>query len=179
MATLKEQDIVLTSKDASGNPVIQMPITRAANVEDLTATCLPLSGGNLSGNLTVQSKNVVRSVNGTFADANGNVTISASKQIIPSSQIQGVVLSVLGTYTFQNAFLGYVNAFIDMNGSSTATISINGEAVKTATSTSNTMSKTLSLNVQAVSFNAGDTITLACTKAVNEAQLSLTGFFYV
>ena len=76
MATLKEQDIVLTSKDASGNPVIQMPITRAANVEDLTTTCLPLSGGNLSGNLTVQSKNVVRSVNGTAADVSGNVAIT-------------------------------------------------------------------------------------------------------
>ena len=49
MATLKEQDIVLTSKDASGNPVIQMPITRAGNVEDLTSTCLPLSGGTMKG----------------------------------------------------------------------------------------------------------------------------------
>ena len=37
---------------------------------------LPLSGGNVTGNLTVQSKNVVRSVNGTTADASGNVAIS-------------------------------------------------------------------------------------------------------
>ena len=55
MATLKEQDIVLTSKDASGNPVIQMPITRAGNVEDLTSTCLPLSGGTMKG--TVKTSN--------------------------------------------------------------------------------------------------------------------------
>ena len=41
---LKEQDVVLTTKDASGNTVIQMPITRAANVEDLTSTCLPFNG---------------------------------------------------------------------------------------------------------------------------------------
>lgn len=76
MATLKEQDIVLVDHDSGGNPILQMPITRAANVEDLTSTCLPLSGGNLTGNLTVQNKNVVRSVNGTIADSTGNVTIS-------------------------------------------------------------------------------------------------------
>ena len=75
---LKEQDIVFTGKDTSGNTIIHMPITRAANVEDLTATCLPLSGGNVSGNLTVQGKNVVRSVNGTSADASGNVTLTVS-----------------------------------------------------------------------------------------------------
>ena len=74
--TLKEQDVVLTTKDADGNTIIQMPITRAANVEDLTNTCLPLGGGDVSGNLTVQSKNVVRSVNGAAADANGNVSIT-------------------------------------------------------------------------------------------------------
>ena len=73
---LKEQDIVFTGKDTSGNTVIQMPITRAANVEDLTTTCLPLSGGNVTGNLTVESKNVVRSVNGTSAGTDGNVTLS-------------------------------------------------------------------------------------------------------
>ncbi len=33
MATLKEQDIVLHTKDASGNPVIQLPVTRLENVE--------------------------------------------------------------------------------------------------------------------------------------------------
>lgn len=49
MATLKEQDIVLTTKDVAGNTVIQMPITRAANVEDLTSTCLSLAGGTMTG----------------------------------------------------------------------------------------------------------------------------------
>lgn len=38
--------------------------------------CLPLSGGNVTSNLTVKNKNVVRSVNGTFADANGDVTLT-------------------------------------------------------------------------------------------------------
>lgn len=46
---LKEQDVVLYSTDTSGNKVIQMPITRAGNVEDLTNTCLPLSGGTMQG----------------------------------------------------------------------------------------------------------------------------------
>lgn len=50
---LKEQDVVLYSTDADGNKVIQMPITRIENVE----------GG-------------VKSVNGAFVDANGNVEIA-------------------------------------------------------------------------------------------------------
>lgn len=32
---LKEQDIVFTTQDADGNTVIQMPITRAGNIEDV------------------------------------------------------------------------------------------------------------------------------------------------
>lgn len=48
---LKEQDIVFTGKDSSGNTIIQMPITRAANVEDLTSTCLPLAGGTMTGGI--------------------------------------------------------------------------------------------------------------------------------
>ena len=86
---LKEQDIVFTGQDTSGNTVIQMPITRASNVEDLTTTCLPLSGGNLSGNLTVQDKNVVRSVNGTAADASGNVVITVGYHTGNATSIGG------------------------------------------------------------------------------------------
>lgn len=37
---------------------------------------LPLSGGNVTGNLTVQSKNVVCSVNGSIADMAGNVSLA-------------------------------------------------------------------------------------------------------
>ena len=36
---------------------------------------LPVSGGNVTGNLTVQGKNLVRSVNGTVADVNGDVAV--------------------------------------------------------------------------------------------------------
>ena len=46
---------------------------RVALNNDL-ANYLPLAGGNLTGNLTVQNKNVVRSVNGVNADAMGDVS---------------------------------------------------------------------------------------------------------
>jgi len=42
------------------------------------ADYLPLAGGNVTGNLTVQNKNLVRSVNGVNADANGNVLLIES-----------------------------------------------------------------------------------------------------
>lgn len=35
---LKEQDIVFTTTDEAGNPVIQFPITRVENVEDAVRT---------------------------------------------------------------------------------------------------------------------------------------------
>lgn len=50
---LKEQDIVFTDKDANGNTIIQMPITRVENVEG-----------------------AVKTVNGDKPDPNGNVTVS-------------------------------------------------------------------------------------------------------
>ena len=46
------------------------------NITPAQTGCLPLGGGNVTGNLTVQSKNVVRSVNGTTADTDGNVTLT-------------------------------------------------------------------------------------------------------
>jgi hypothetical protein len=39
---------------------------------------LPLTGGNVTGNLSVQNKNVVRSVNGVDANEIGNVTLDIS-----------------------------------------------------------------------------------------------------
>lgn len=102
---LKEQDIVFTGKDSSGNTILQMPITRAANVEDLTSTCLALSGGNLTGNLTVQSKNVVRSVNGSTADATGNVTLSITHPVTSVNGKTGAVtITEGGTSAYQIPF---------------------------------------------------------------------------
>ena len=52
------------------------------------ADYLPLTGGNLTGNLTVQNKNVVRTINDVEADANGNIDI-----IVPdaTTEIKGKV----------------------------------------------------------------------------------------
>lgn len=50
MATLKEQDIVFVDKDADGNPIIQMPITRAQNVEDLIELVYPVGSIYMSVN---------------------------------------------------------------------------------------------------------------------------------
>lgn len=47
--------------------------SRLNTLIDELANYLPLAGGNVTGNLTVQNKNVVRSVNGVEADAEGNV----------------------------------------------------------------------------------------------------------
>ena len=52
------------------------------------ADYLPLAGGNLTGNLTVQNKNVVRTINNVEADANGNIDI-----IVPdaTTEVKGKV----------------------------------------------------------------------------------------
>ena len=49
---------------------------------------LPLVGGNLTGNLTVQNKNVVRTINDVEADANGNINV-----IVPdaTTEVKGIV----------------------------------------------------------------------------------------
>ena len=52
------------------------------------ANYLPLTGGNVTGNLTVQDKNVVRSVNGVNADANGNVNVIADYKNTNAGYIQ-------------------------------------------------------------------------------------------
>ena len=62
------------------NAIIAAGVTPDSSQVNQLATAmakfLPLSGGDVTGNLTVQNKNVVRSVNGTKADSGGNVEIS-------------------------------------------------------------------------------------------------------
>ena len=52
------------------------------------ANYLPLAGGNITGNLTVQNKNVVRTINDVEADENGNIDI-----IVPdaTTEVKGIV----------------------------------------------------------------------------------------
>lgn len=74
------------------------------------ADYLPLAGGNVTGNLTVQNKNVVRSVNGVNADAQGNVQTG-----FPSSSFitHDLPNDDTGGSTF---FTAPANGFIFING---------------------------------------------------------------
>ena len=83
MATLKEQDVVLTSKDANGNPVIQMPITRAGNVEDLTSTCLPLVGGTMTGQIKMAPASAIAKTN-----TSGNLTVHGGTTYSDGAYVQ-------------------------------------------------------------------------------------------
>ena len=55
--------------------------TNATNAQKSADSKLPLSGGNVTGNLTVKSKHVARSVNGQVADANGNITVDVGGKV--------------------------------------------------------------------------------------------------
>ena len=72
---LVEQDIVFTGKDASGNTVIQMPITRAKNVEDLIELVYPVGSIYMS----VAATNPATLFGGTWeALDDGRVLIGAN-----------------------------------------------------------------------------------------------------
>ena len=55
------------------------------NITPAQTGCLPLGGGDITGNLTVQGKNVIRSINGSVADVNGNMVILLSKSDVTSA----------------------------------------------------------------------------------------------
>lgn len=56
MATLKEQDIVLHTTDSSGNPVIQLPVTRLENVEGQDSKLVHTTGNEtVAGTKTFSS----------------------------------------------------------------------------------------------------------------------------
>lgn len=68
-ATLKEEDLLIVRKDADGNPVIRMPITRVENVEGGIKT---INGIEPDANKNVNVDVGVKSVNGQT----GDITIS-------------------------------------------------------------------------------------------------------
>lgn len=84
---LKEQDVVLTTKDASGNTVIQMPITRVENVEGAIKT-VNGAGPNASGNVSFPD------MSAATADAAG----SAGLVPAPAAGAQGKFLRGDGTW---------------------------------------------------------------------------------
>ena len=71
---LKEQDIVLTTKDAAGNTVIQMPITRVENVEGAVKT-INGSGPDADGEVTVNTPTASSTVMGGIKPASAWVKI--------------------------------------------------------------------------------------------------------
>lgn len=70
----------------------------ASDINSIKTSYLPLSGGNVTGNLTVKGKNVVRSVNGTNADASGNVAITISSNTV-SQKHNSTITSTTATKT--------------------------------------------------------------------------------
>lgn len=78
MATIKEQDIVLVSKEPDGTKVIQMPITRVENVEGGIATVngiKPDSSKNISISKVSNASNADNATQATkaFQDGNGKI----------------------------------------------------------------------------------------------------------
>ena len=63
-------------KNEGAGPELREDIIPQISASKLPDTYLSKGGGDVTGNLTVQSKNVVRSVNGTSANVDGNVTLS-------------------------------------------------------------------------------------------------------
>lgn len=52
---------------------------------------LPLAGGNVTGNLTVKNKNVVRTINDVEADVNGNVVIESGTSYEIGQRIESLI----------------------------------------------------------------------------------------
>lgn len=69
---IKEQDVVLVSKDESGNKVINMPVTRVENVEGAVKTINKVAPG-ADGNVNLTT---VASATKATQDAGGNVIAS-------------------------------------------------------------------------------------------------------
>lgn len=72
-------------------------------ITTLKGKMLPLTGGTLSGNLeiggnaTVSGKNIVRSINGTVAGTDGNVTLNVSVDPLVAYPVGSIYMSVNST----------------------------------------------------------------------------------
>jgi hypothetical protein len=86
------------------------------------ADYLPLVGGNVTGNLSVQNKNVVRSVNGVEANEIGNVQLDG---LVKS--VNGVNADASGNVTIQtDNFAPDYNASVSKLANTTYTATCNG-----------------------------------------------------
>lgn len=132
---LKEQDIVFTGKDASGNTVIQMPITRAKNVEDLIELVYPVGSIYMSAAATnpatlfggtweaLDDGRVLIGANDTYkaGTTGGEATHTLTTNEMPSHNHSGSATSAT-TADHIHAFGDYNNnngTFIATSGSTT------------------------------------------------------------
>lgn len=143
MATLKEQDIVFTSKDANGNPVLQMPITRLENVEGLSA----------------ELAKCVRSVNGKTVDGNGAVSISnvASADKLSSARTISLTNHVTGSTTFDGSGNASISATLANSGVTAGSYGPSANATPSAGAT---------FDVPYITVDAKGRLTAASTKTV-------------
>lgn len=81
---LKEQDVVFTTKDANGNTVIQMPITRVENVEGAVKT---VNGAGPDNNGNVNVTEYVHPSSGVTAGTYNNVTVNAQGHVTAGESV--------------------------------------------------------------------------------------------
>lgn len=123
---LKEQDIVLTSKDAQGNTVVRMPVTRVENVEGALKTVNGVKPDAI-GNVTVSGKSVGDqwiSVDGTIPEGglvfNGNeVSRSIYADLYAYAVAQGRVKSESEWQSIYSSNNGNVPYYSSGDGSTT------------------------------------------------------------
>ena len=72
--SLKEQTIILTDKDSQGNTIMQFPITKAKNIEDVLSIAQGGTGATTASDACA-NLGAVQTVNGKEPDASGNVNV--------------------------------------------------------------------------------------------------------
>lgn len=135
---LKEQDIVFTGKDADGNTIIQMPITRVENVEGVIKTVNSKQPDEV-GNVDLGLANVATS--GNYNDLSNRPTIPATpKAYVTTTYVSG-----------NNGYRVWSDGYIEQWGKSSST---------SRTTTTVTLPKamtTTTYNVTISQYSASDT----------------------
>lgn len=116
---IKEQDIVFTTHDESGNTIIQMPITRAGNIEDVMSIQQGGTGAdNVAGartNLGLSTAVTGASISGkvitlTFADGTTK-TLTTQDTVTASKKFYGPTELSSGNFTAEyDGFLSVVSS---------------------------------------------------------------------
>lgn len=140
---LKEQDIVFTDKDATGNTIIQLPITRKENVEGLSDELLKY----------------VQSVNGSTPNASGAVSITnvESANKLKTARTISITSDVTGSTTFDGSGNAAIAATLANSGVTAGSYGPSANATPAAGAT---------FNVPYITVDAKGRLTAASTKTV-------------